>query len=80
MFYVIPERGKKESGACFVALGAKRPCEGVKSLASKGIEGLLAAQETTIDAIVAAFAKAGLEFIDGDEPGVKLRKPKGKRK
>jgi transcriptional regulator with XRE-family HTH domain len=39
----------------------------------EGIEGPLAAQERTIDAIIAAFGKAGLEFIDGDEPGVKLK-------
>jgi len=45
----------------------------------EGLEGPLAAQERTIDAIIAAFGKAGLEFIDGDEPGVKL-KAKGKRK
>jgi hypothetical protein len=28
----------------------------------------------------AALEAAGVEFLDGDEPGVKLRKAKGKRK
>jgi transcriptional regulator with XRE-family HTH domain len=31
-------------------------------------------------AVKAAFEAAGVEFTDGDEPGVRLRKPKGKRK
>jgi hypothetical protein len=33
----------------------------------------------TLDVIRRAFEGAGVEFIDGDEPGVKLR-GKGKRK
>jgi transcriptional regulator with XRE-family HTH domain len=33
----------------------------------------------TLDAVIAAFEAAGIEFTNGDEPGVKLRK-KGKRK
>jgi predicted transcriptional regulator len=45
----------------------------------EGIQGPLAAQERTIDAIIAAFWKANVEFTNGDEPGVKLRK-RGKRK
>jgi transcriptional regulator with XRE-family HTH domain len=35
--------------------------------------GPLAAQSRTVDAIIAAFGKAGVEFINGDEPGVKLK-------
>jgi len=34
----------------------------------------------TDEAIRAALEKAGVEFTNGDEPGVKLRKAKGKRK
>jgi hypothetical protein len=34
----------------------------------------------TLDAIGAALEGAGVEFTNGDEPGVKLRKAKGKRK
>jgi transcriptional regulator with XRE-family HTH domain len=34
----------------------------------------------TIALIRAALEASGVEFIDGDEPGVKLRKAKGKRK
>ena len=61
-----------------LAKASKVSLSSIKRL--EGIEGPLAAQERTIDAIIAAFGKAGLEFIDGDEPGVKLRKAKGKRK
>ena len=46
--------------------------------------GPLAAQSRTVDAIVAAFEKAGVEFIaeNGGGPGVRLKpaKAKGKRK
>jgi hypothetical protein len=46
------------------------------------IPGLLAAQSRTVEAIRAAFEKAGVEFIaeNGGGPGVRLRKAKGKRK
>jgi predicted transcriptional regulator len=46
----------------------------------EGIMGALSAQYSTVDAIIAAFDRAGVEFTNGDEPGVKLRKAKGKRK
>jgi hypothetical protein len=44
------------------------------------IPGPLAAQARTVDAIVAAFRKAGVEFLDEDDggPGVRLRKAKRK--
>jgi hypothetical protein len=35
---------------------------------------------TTLRRSKGALESAGIEFIDGDEPGVKLRKAKGKRK
>jgi hypothetical protein len=38
-----------------------------------------AASVDTVAAIRAALEKAGVEFTNGDEPGVKLKK-KGKRK
>jgi transcriptional regulator with XRE-family HTH domain len=38
------------------------------------IPGALAAQARTIDALTLAFASAGVEFTNGDAPGVKLRK------
>jgi transcriptional regulator with XRE-family HTH domain len=46
------------------------------------IPGPLPAQARTVDAIVAAFGKAGVEFLAEDDggPGVRLRKAKGKRK
>jgi len=46
----------------------------------EGIKGVLSAQYSTVDAIIAAFGRAGVEFTNGDEPGVKLRKANGKRK
>jgi predicted transcriptional regulator len=39
----------------------------------EGIRGPLAAQARTVDAIVAAFERHGIEFTNGDAPGVKLR-------
>jgi transcriptional regulator with XRE-family HTH domain len=36
--------------------------------------GNLSAQPRTIDALRAALEAAGVEFTNGDEPGVKLRK------
>jgi transcriptional regulator with XRE-family HTH domain len=38
--------------------------------------GPLAAQARTIEAIESAFAAAGLEFTNGGQPGVRLRKGK----
>jgi transcriptional regulator with XRE-family HTH domain len=38
------------------------------------------AKQSTINALKAALEAAGVEFTNGDEPGVKLRKAKGKRK
>jgi transcriptional regulator with XRE-family HTH domain len=38
------------------------------------------AKQSTIDALKAALENGGVEFTNGDEPGVKLRKAKGKRK
>ena len=39
-------------------------------------------KQSTIDKAQAALEKAGVEFLDedGDGPGVRLRKPKAKRK
>jgi hypothetical protein len=42
------------------------------------IPGPLAAKPETIAAIGATFKKGGLEFTNGDEPGVKLRKSAAK--
>jgi len=36
--------------------------------------GPLAAQARTADALIAAFHAAGVEFTNGDQPGVRLRK------
>jgi transcriptional regulator with XRE-family HTH domain len=36
-----------------------------------------ALKERTIDAIQAALEAAGVEFTDGDQPGVRLRKSSG---
>ena len=38
--------------------------------------GALAAQQRTIDAIRAAVEAAGVEFTNGDQPGVRFRKGK----
>jgi transcriptional regulator with XRE-family HTH domain len=38
------------------------------------VPGRMAAQPLTIDAILRAFRTAGIEFTNGGEPGVKLRK------
>ena len=46
----------------------------------EGIKGVLSAQYSTVDAIIAAFDRAGVEFTNGDEPGVKLKKAKRKPK
>jgi predicted transcriptional regulator len=40
----------------------------------EGIPGPLAARESTIEALRAAFEAAGTEFTDGVRPGVRLRK------
>ena len=61
-----------------LATASKVSLPSIKRL--EGIQGPLVAQERTIDAIIAAFWKARVEFTNGDEPGVKLRKAKGKRK
>lgn len=42
------------------------------------ILGPLAAQARTIDALKVAFASAGVEFTNGDAPGVRLRRTSGK--
>jgi len=36
--------------------------------------GPLAAQARTADALIAAFHAGGVEFTDGDQPGVRFRK------
>lgn len=43
-------------------------------------DGELGGRPQTGEKIMAALTKAGVEFTNGDEPGVKLRKAKGKRK
>jgi hypothetical protein len=39
-----------------------------------------AGSEEAVQAIQRALEAAGVEFTNGDEPGVKLRKAKGRRK
>jgi transcriptional regulator with XRE-family HTH domain len=39
-------------------------------------EGPVSANVQTVDAVTRALAAAGVEFTNGDEPGVKLRKAK----
>lgn len=43
-------------------------------------DGELGGRPETAEKIVAALEKAGVEFTNGDEPGVKLRKTKRKAK
>jgi transcriptional regulator with XRE-family HTH domain len=43
-------------------------------------EGPIAGRSQNVQAVQAALEATGIEFIGGDEPGVKLRKRKGKRK
>jgi transcriptional regulator with XRE-family HTH domain len=52
---------------------------GISPSTVKRIEAGLGVTKANHAAVVAALEKAGVEFIDGDEPGVKLR-AKGKRK
>jgi hypothetical protein len=47
---------------------------------AEAAEGQPPITEANCDAIQRALEKAGVEFTNGDEPGVKLRKAKGKRK
>lgn len=42
--------------------------------------GKLGARDGTLSAIRAAFEKAGIEFMNGDSPGVRLVKSKPKRR
>jgi transcriptional regulator with XRE-family HTH domain len=50
----------------------------IKRLEADGDE--LGGRPETGEKIMAALARAGIVFTNGDEPGVKLRKAKGKRK
>ncbi len=50
----------------------------IKRLEAAG--GNLGGRPVTGEKIVAALEKAGVEFIDGDEPGVKLKPKKTKAK
>jgi hypothetical protein len=40
----------------------------------EGFDGPVAARTETLGRIVAVFEKAGVEFLDEDRPGVRLRK------
>jgi hypothetical protein len=50
---------------------------GITSHTIRRLEGLarISAHSTTLDAIEAALAAAGVELLNGDRPGVRLREP-----
>jgi hypothetical protein len=73
------DEGRAESPrTCCKASGVSIPT--IKRLEAAG--GDLGGRPATGEKIIAALAKAGVEFLDedGDGPGVRLRKPKAKRK
>jgi transcriptional regulator with XRE-family HTH domain len=63
-------------------LGWKQPKLAVKSGVSLPTisrmelsAGLVSGHSRNVYAVLSAFERAGIEFLNGDEPGVRLRKP-----